>query len=128
MSSLNIGSMISGAAQGFLMGGPVGAAVGGVGGAFSGSSTAAGGAGNALSGAGNGMLATGQNAYLLANEQLQLQQLGFQYAQQQQADSFNNVTSEKSEIMRESNELRNVAMEQRKADNEITKEFIKSIT
>jgi len=29
--------------------------------------------------------------------------------------------------MRESNELRNVAMEQRKADNEITKEFIKSI-
>ena len=29
--------------------------------------------------------------------------------------------------MRESNHLRSLAMEQRKADNEVTKEFIKSI-
>jgi hypothetical protein len=34
---------------------------------------------------------------------------------------------EKSEIMRESNTLRDVAMEQRKADLSITKEFIRSI-
>ncbi len=123
-----LGSLVAGAAQGFLMGGPVGAAVGAAGGAVAGATGSTGGLGNVLSGAGNSVLQTGENAYLLANEQLQLQQLGFQYSEQQQADSFDNVTSEKSEIMRESNELRNVAMEQRKADNEITKEFIKSIT
>ncbi len=121
---MSFGSIIAGAASGFLTGGPIGAGVGALAGGLSGST---GGAGNALSGAGNSILSAGQNAYLAANEQLQLQQLGFQYSEQQQADSFDNVTSEKSEIMRESNELRNVAMEQRKADNEITKEFIKSI-
>jgi hypothetical protein len=120
---MNLGGLIAGAATGFLTGGPVGAAAGGLAGALGSPSNT----GNALSGAGNSVLQTGENAYLAANEQLQLQQLSFQYAEQQQADSFDNVTSEKSEIMRESNELRNVAMEQRKADNEITKEFIKSI-
>lgn len=125
---MNLGAVISGAAKGFLMtGNPIGAGVGAVAGAFGGSG-ATGGAGNALSAVGNGALSTGQSAYLAANEQLQLQQLAFQYAEQQQADSFNNVTSEKSEIMRETNELRTVAMEQRKADDSITKEFIKSIT
>lgn len=125
---MNLGSVIAGAAQGFLMtGNPVGAGVGALAGAIGGSA-ATGGAGNALSGAGNSALQAGQSAYLAANEQLQLQQLAFQYAEQQQADSFDNVTSEKSEIMRESNELRNIAMEQRKADNAITKEFVKSIT
>jgi len=108
-----------------MTGNPIGAGVGAVAGALGGSTT--GGTSTALSAAGNSALATGENAYLAANEQLQLQQLAFQYSEQQQADSFDNVTSEKSEIMRESNELRNVAMEQRKADNEITKEFIKSI-
>lgn len=123
---MNLGSVLAGAAQGFLMSGnPIGAGVGAIAGAVGGGAT--GGTGNALSAAGNSILSSGQSAYLAANEQLQLQQLGFQYAEQQQADSFDNVTSEKSEIMRESNELRNVAMEQRKADNEITKEFIKSI-
>jgi gas vesicle protein len=120
---MSFGGLLAGAATGFLTGGPIGAAVGGLSGAIGAPS----GSGNVLSGAGNSILQTGENAYLAANEQLQLQQLGFQYAEQQQADSFDNVTSEKSEIMRESNELRNVAMEQRKADNEITKEFIKSI-
>jgi hypothetical protein len=38
------------------------------------------------------------------------------------------MTSERSELLREQNALRDVAMEQRKADNAITKEFIKSIT
>ncbi len=121
-------SMITGAATGFLTGGPVGAGAGAISGLIGGSSGIGGATGSSvLSGMGNSALQTGQNAYLAANEQLQLQQLAFQYAEQQQADSFDNVTSEKSEIMRESNELRNVAMEQRKADNEITKEFIKSI-
>ncbi len=121
---MSLGSILAGATTGFLTSGsPIGALIGGVAGAAGGM----GGTGNALSAAGNDALATGENAYLAANEKLQLQQLAFQYSEQQQADSFDNVTSEKSEIMRESNELRNVAMEQRKADNEITKEFIKSI-
>jgi hypothetical protein len=124
---VNLGSVLTGAVQGFLMtGNPIGAGVGAVAGALGGPN-AVGGTNSALSGAGNIALSAGQAGYLAANEQLQLQQLAFQYAEQQQADSFDNVTSEKSEIMRESNELRNVAMEQRKADNEITKEFIKSI-
>ncbi len=124
---MNLGGLLAGAATGFLTtGNPIGAAVGGIAGALSPDGSPSG-TGNALSGAGNSVLQTGENAYLIANEQLQLQQLAFQYSEQQQADSFDNVTSEKSEIMRESNELRNVAMEQRKADNEITKEFIKSI-
>lgn len=124
---MNLGSVLTGAVQGFLMtGNPIGAGVGAVAGAIGGPS-ATGGTSSALSGAGNSILGAGQNAYLAENEQLQLQQLAFQFAEQQQSDSFDNVTSEKSEIMRESNELRNVAMEQRKADNEITKEFIKSI-
>jgi hypothetical protein len=124
---VNFGSVLSGAVSGFLTtGNPIGAGIGAVAGALSSSGTT-GGTTSALSSLGNSALATGENGYLAANEQLQLQQLAFQYAEQQQADSFDNVTSEKSEIMRESNELRNVAMEQRKADNEITKEFIKSI-
>ncbi len=121
---MNLGGLVAGAVTGLLTtGNPVGAVVGGIAGAVGGPTNT----GNALSAAGNSALSSGENAYLAANEQLQLQQLAFQYAEQQQADSFDNVTSEKSEIMRESNELRNVAMEQRKADNEITKEFIKSI-
>lgn len=121
---MNLGSILAGAAQGFLAtGNPIGAGIGAVAGAVGGS----GGAGNALSGVGNAAMSAGQSQYLAETEALQQQQLNFQFAVQAQADTFDNVTSEKSEIMRESNELRNVAMEQRKADNEITKEFIKSI-
>jgi hypothetical protein len=119
-----IGSMLAGAAKGFIAtGNPIGAGIGALAGAVGGS----GGAGNALSAVGNGVMSAGQSQYLAETEALQQQQLNFQFAVQAQSDTFDNVTSEKSEIMRESNELRNVAMEQRKADNEITKEFIKSI-
>lgn len=121
---MNLGSILGGAAQGFLMtGNPIGAAIGAAGGAIGGGGTATGLAG----GLSNTAMQTGDAAYLAATTQEQLQQLGFQYQQQVQADQFDNVTSEKSELLRESNELRNVSMEQRKADNEITKEFIKSI-
>lgn len=124
---MNLLSGITGAAQGFFMSGgnPIGAIAGGVAG------LAGGGAGgtitNGINGATNTALQTGESAYLAASAQQQLQQLAFQYQQQQQANQFDDATSEKSEIMRESNELRNVSMEQRKADNAITKEFIKSI-
>ena len=46
---------------------------------------------------------------------------------QQQSEAFNEMTDEKSEMMREGNVLRDVAMQQRKADNQITKEFIQMI-
>ena len=38
------------------------------------------------------------------------------------------MLDEKSEKMREMNELRDLDMEQRKADNAITKKFVASIT
>jgi hypothetical protein len=38
------------------------------------------------------------------------------------------MTAEKSELLRQSNVLRDVAMQQRKADDQITKKFIESIT
>lgn len=120
---VNLGNIIAGAAQGFLTtGNPIGAGVGAIAGAFGGSSTS-----NVLSGAGNSALQSAQDAYLAKTENLQIQNLAFQFAEQQQASRFDNVTSEKAEIMRETNELRNVAMEQKKADDAITKEFIKSI-
>jgi hypothetical protein len=51
----------------------------------------------------------------------------FQLQVQAQSQQFDEMTSERSELLREQNALRDVAMEQRKADNAITKEFIKSI-
>ena len=45
----------------------------------------------------------------------------------QQASQFNNMMDEKSEMMRESNALRDVALEQKKADTQVMKKFIESI-
>jgi hypothetical protein len=53
----------------------------------------------------------------------EIQQMVFQNQLNQQATQFNETMDEKSEVMRESNTLRDVAMEQRKADLSITKEF-----
>ncbi|GAC1538884.1 MAG: hypothetical protein NVS2B17_13430 [Candidatus Velthaea sp.] len=119
----NFGSALAGAAQGFLMtGNPVGAVAGGVGGGFTG-----GGVGAATGGLSNTALATAQSLYLAANTGEQVQNMAFQFALQQQSDAFDRMTSEKAETARETNTLRNVAMEQRKADITITREFIKSI-
>jgi hypothetical protein len=65
--------------------------------------------------------------YLAATEGLEAQQLGFDLQLQAQSQQFDEMTSERSEILRQGNTLRDVAMEQRKADNTITKEFIRSI-
>ena len=51
----------------------------------------------------------------------------FQLQLQAQAQQFDEMTSERSELLRETNTLRDVAMQQRKADNQIVKEFIRSI-
>ena len=47
---------------------------------------------------------------------------------QWEATWFNEMMDEKSERMRQMNEMRDLSMEQRKADNQITKKFIQSIT
>jgi hypothetical protein len=118
----NLATALGGAIQGFAMGGPIGAIAGGAAGGAMG-----GGMVGAASAATNGGLSLSTSSYLAATQALNEQNLGFQLQLQAQAQQFDEATSEKSELMREQNELRNVAMEQRKADIEITKEFIKSI-
>ncbi|MDQ6825913.1 MAG: hypothetical protein M3Z14_01765 [Candidatus Eremiobacteraeota bacterium] len=55
------------------------------------------------------------------------QQIIHQQKMQQQTIAFDQMIDEKSEQMRETNALRDVQMEQRKADNQIAKKFIQSI-
>jgi hypothetical protein len=111
-----------GAGQTLLQTGNLGAAVaGGVAGATTGSAT------STIGTIGNAGLDSAQQSYLNQTTLQEDQQLNFQLQMQQQANMFNDMTDEKSELMREANTLRNVSMEQKKADTEITKEFIKSI-
>lgn len=125
---MNLMSMIGGAAQGFIMSGgnPAGAIAGGIGGAFTGNPGATA-TGNPTGDATNAMMVAAENADMAQNAMMNIQQMAFQTQLQQQSNQFNNMTDEKSELARETNTLRTAAMEQRKADNEITKEFIKSI-
>lgn len=83
--------------------------------------TLAGNAGNAAIG-GLNMASEADNAALMAEN------LRHQSAMQWQSTWFDEMLDEKSEKMREMNELRDLDMEQRKADNQITKKFITSIT
>ena len=124
--TMSLLSAIGGAAQGFLLSGgnPLGAIAGGIGGAF-------GGSGNPITATGNfgnmGLDAT-QTLTLNGIQGMNDQNAMFELAMQSQAQQFNQMTEEKSELLREQNELRTVAMTQRKADDAITKEFIKMIT
>ena len=103
-------------------GGNLGATVaGGLAGATTGSST------STIGNIGNAGLDSAQQSYMNQTNVQEEQQLNFQLQMQQQANMFNDMTDEKSEIMREANTLRNVSMEQKKADTEITKKFIESI-
>ena len=83
--------------------------------------TAAGNLGNTAIG-GMNMASEADNAALMAEN------LRHQSSMQWQSTWFNEMMDEKSEKMREMNELRDLDMEQRKADNQITKKFITSIT
>ena len=113
-------SMVVGAATGFLTGGPIGAAIGGATGGTSNATSVVGNLGNtASSGWQSGILAM-QDAQNMQNALYSLQINA-------QASQFNNMMDEKSEMMRESNTLRDVALEQKKADTQITKKFIESI-
>jgi hypothetical protein len=117
--------VIGGAASGYIMSGgnPAGALIGGASAAASGNSNPITGAGNL----GNSVYSAAESG-ILAQQQLDnLSNATFQLQLDEQSSAFNNMMDEKSEMMRESNMLRDLAMEQRKADNSITKEFIKSI-
>jgi hypothetical protein len=118
----NILSALAGAAQGAVMGGnPLTIGAGAITGGLAGNgSTTVGGFSNSAQDLING-------GYLGATEALNAQQMVFQLQLQGQSQQFDQMTSERSELLRETNTLRDVAMQQRKADNQIVKEFIRSI-
>ena len=118
----NILGALSGAAQGAIFGAnPITMGAGAITGALgnSGASTV-GVATNSYQNLING-------GYLGATEGLEAQQMVFQLQLQAQSQQFDEMNSERSELLRQQNSLREVAMEQRKADNAIVKEFIRSI-
>jgi hypothetical protein len=123
-SPMNLGSLLGGAAQGFLLSGgnPIGAIAGGLGGALGGAGGVSG-----LGNLSNGVQSGADAAMLAGYQALDTQNAAYELALDSQAQQFNQMTEEKSELMREQNELRTVAMTQRKADDSITKEFIKMI-
>ncbi|MEA2665770.1 MAG: hypothetical protein QOI11_2714 [Candidatus Eremiobacteraeota bacterium] len=122
----NLGSALGGAIQGLVMtGNPIGALAGGAAGGFAGG--AGGGLISGLGGVDNGLTSLTAAGFLQGTQALNSQNMMFQLAMQAQSQQFDEMTTEKSELMREQNELRTVAMEQRKADNEVTKAFIKTI-
>jgi len=120
-----LNGIVNGAESFFLSGGnPIAAGAGALAGGLS---TGA----NANTGTGNlGNTAIG--ALNAANEAdttaMYAENLRHQSAMQWEATWFNEMMDEKSERMREMNEMRDLSMEQRKADNQITKKFIQSIT
>ena len=122
----NLGTALGGAIQGLVMtGNPIGAIAGGAAGGFAG-----GGAGGVISGLGgidNGLTGLTAAGFLQGTQALNSQNMMFQLAMQAQSQQFDEMTSERSELLRETNTLRDVAMQQRKADNQIVKEFIRSI-
>jgi|SRR5579872_221197 len=121
--SFNILGALSGAAQGFALGGPGGAIAGALGGGVLGSGDPITTTGNL----GNGLLSGWESSVLAQQDALNEQMAFFQLGVQKQANQFDMMTDEKSELQRESNTLREVSMEQRKADIGIMKEFIRSI-
>jgi hypothetical protein len=58
---------------------------------------------------------------------LNAENMRHQLQMQQQSQMFNEFQDERSEQMRESNVMRDVAMKQREADNAIVKEFVRTI-
>ncbi|MFN2527489.1 MAG: hypothetical protein ABR584_02070 [Candidatus Baltobacteraceae bacterium] len=118
---MNLGNALLGAAIGYATGGPGGALAGGFQGAMGANGNTA--VGNGANGVIGGMNAVSEadNAALMGEN------LRHQSAMQWQSTWFNEMMDEKSEKMRQMNELRDLDMEQRKADNQITKKFIASV-
>ena len=123
MGAFNIVSAITGGLQGFAMAGPAGAAAGALSGVLTGNANPVTGVGNL----GNAAQGGWQGAILGQQDLDNFKNAAFNLQLQEQSSAFDNMVNEKSELMHESNTLRDVAMVQRKADNEITKKFIESI-
>jgi uncharacterized membrane protein YebE (DUF533 family) len=123
----NIGQALTGGALGFLTGGPIGAIAGGVAGGVSGSPSPTSGLTSLTGTIGNAAAGGWQSSILAQQDYQNYQNAEYSLQLNQQASQFNNMMDEKSEMMRESNTLRDVAMQQKKADTEITKKFIESI-
>ncbi|MEA2785625.1 MAG: hypothetical protein QOF71_1729 [Candidatus Eremiobacteraeota bacterium] len=118
----NLLSAVAGAAQGAAMGGnPITIGAGALAGGFGGTGA------STVGGFSNGAQNMVNGGYLAGTEALNAQQMMFQLQLQAQSQQFDEMTSERSELLRETNTLRDVAMQQRKADNQIVKEFIRSI-
>lgn len=120
----NIGrGLISGITGILETGNPFAAAAMGIAGGLGGAT-----GGNIAGAAGNAAL----GAIDAQNEAFQVSMYGEEVRHQEQLQSqsqaFDDMMAEKSEQMREINTLRDVQMQQRKADNQITKKFIESIT
>ena len=124
---MNLISGLLSAGEGFLMSGgnPLVAAGMGVAGAVGGGGTTTGNLSGTLGNSAIGGLDAQDEAFqvLMYGEQMRHQE-----TMQVQSQAFDEMMDEKSEQMREVNTLRDVQMAQRKADNDITKKFIESIT
>jgi hypothetical protein len=123
----NIGQALVGGALGFLTGGPVGAAIGGIAGGASASTPITSGLTTLTGNLSNTAQGGWQSQILSQQDMMNYQNAEYSLAVNQQASQFNNMMDEKSELMRESNTLRDIAMEQKKADTQITKKFIEAI-
>jgi hypothetical protein len=87
-----------------------------------------GGGANAVLGGSNGMLSGALGANNAFNTGLQIQSMIAQDQLDLQSTVFDEAMNQQAENMREINTLNDVAMQQRKADDGITKKFIESIT
>ena len=112
---------LAGAVGGLLTGGPAGAAIGGISGALTGSGVT----GTVAAANASGQMTTSQ--YTAAEQALQNQQLASGYQLDYSAAMFDEATAERAETQRETNQLRNVALEETKANNKITDEYVKMI-
>ncbi|MDQ2873042.1 MAG: hypothetical protein M3R35_07950, partial [Candidatus Eremiobacteraeota bacterium] len=109
----NLLGAITGAASGFLEGGPYGAAAMGIAGGLAGGGSTAGNMIGGISNAGLGALNAQDEMFQLS---MYAQEMHHSEQMQMQSEAFNEATDEKSEQMREINTLRDVSMAQRKAD------------
>ena len=87
-----------------------------------------GGGANAILGGSNGVLSGALGANNAFNTGLQIQTMVAQDQLDLQSTVFDEAMNQQAENMREINTLNDVAMQQRKADDGITKKFIESIT
>ena len=118
-----LGSLVSGvtgAAEGALTGGG-GAVLGGISGLLGGGASSL--AGNISNGELQGAMAASEQDQV-NNE---MDQMAFDSQMQWQNTWFSQMLEQKSQSMQQVNELRDVAMQQRKADDSITKEYIQAI-